>query len=371
MRRRMMIHACGLVVVIACVAGCGRQGATDSDDAGAGASGGAIPEVTLVKVTRGNIQETAAVSGTVAALPNQDVRVSALVPGRVVDLRVAEGDVVHAGEVIARLDARTYHDQLDQATASEQQAKASFENAQLSLKRNEDLVKRGIAARKDLDDARTAESVAAGSLHQAEAALEIAHLQAERTSIVSPLNGRVVKRFVSVGEQVDGTGAQPIVEVANLSEVELLGNLPAVYLATMRAGESLSIESDAFSGKKFTGKVVAISPAVDPATNVGLVRIRMSNPAGALRMGMYLTARIAVDTHKNALLAPPGAIYRDNNSAPRVYRVEKDKATATGVTLGIQNQDEVELLSGVKEGDMIILVGGYGLPDEATVRVKP
>lgn len=367
----MMIHACGLVLVIACVAGCGHKGASDSDNAGADASGGAIPEVTLVKVARGDIQETAAMSGTVAALPNQDVRVSALVPGRVVDLSVAEGDVVRAGEVIARLDARTFHDQLDQAKASEQQAKASFENAQLSLQRNEDLFKRGIAARKDLEDARTAESVAAASLHQAEAALEIANLQAERTNIVSPLNGRVVKRFVSVGEQVDGTGAQPIVEVANLSEVELLGNLPASYLAKLRVGETLPIESDAFSGKQFTGTVVAISPAVDPTTNVGLVRIRMRNTGDALRLGLYLTARIAVDTHKNALLAPPGAIYRDNNSAPRVYLVAKNKATATGVTLGIQNQNEVELLSGVNDGDTIILAGGYGLPDEAKVLVKP
>ncbi|MGH9707903.1 MAG: efflux RND transporter periplasmic adaptor subunit [Candidatus Acidiferrales bacterium] len=367
----MMLFALGFVLVIACAAGCGRNGATDSDDTGAGPVSEAIPEVTVTKVARGEIQEMAAMSGTVAALPNQDVRVSALVPGRVVDMRVAEGDVVHVGEVIARLDSRTFHDQLDQAKAAEQQAKASFQNAQLSLKRNEDLFKRGIAARKDFEDSRTAESVAAASLHQAEAALEIANLQAERTNIVSPLNGRVVKRFVSVGEQVDGTGAQPIVEVANLSEVELLGNLPAGYLAKLRVGETLPIESDAFSGEKFTGKVVAISPAVDPATNVGLVRIRMNNPSGALRLGMYLTARIAVDTHQNALLAPPGAIYRDNSSAPRVYRVEKDKATATGVTLGIQTQDTVELLSGVKEGDTIILAGGYGLPDQATVRVKP
>jgi RND family efflux transporter MFP subunit len=340
-------------------------------DPDAEGSAAASADVTLTRVIRGDIRETVAISGSVAALPNQDVKVSAFVPGRVAELTVAEGDPVRAGQVLARLDARPYQEQLQQAEAAVQSAKANLGNAQASRKRNEDLFQRGIAARKDLEDSRTQENVTAASLRQAEGALGLARLQLERTQIHSPLSGRVARRFVSVGEQVDGTAAQPVVEVANLDQVELLGNLPAVYLAKLHAGESFEIESDAFPGKHFTGRVVAISPSVDPATNLGLVRIGIANPNGSLRIGMFLSAQVSIEDHKNALIVPPEAIYRDENSQPRVYRVAQGKAATVGVKLGIQTKESVELLSGVKEGDAVILNGGYGLADGAKVRVKP
>lgn len=355
------------LALAAFLASCSRHSASDEGEGGAVA---ANAEVTVTKVTRADIRETVTISGTVAAPPNQDVRVGALVSGRIAEMKVAEGDAVQSGQLIARLDAHPYHDQLLQAEAARQQARATLENAQLARKRNEDLFQRGIAARKDFEDARTQESVAAATLGQAEAAAQVAHLQLARTEIHSPLTGRVAKRFVSVGEQVDGTAAQPIAEVANLSEAELLGNLPAAYLSKLRMGETLDIASDALPGKSLSGKIVAISPAVDPATNLGLVRIRITNSAGALRLGMYLTAQIAVADHRNALTTLPEAIYRDEKGQPHVYRVEKDKATATDVTLGIQNKDSVEIVSGVNEGDTIILTGGYGLPDTAKVHLQ-
>jgi RND family efflux transporter MFP subunit len=370
MQRRIAIYVTSLILAAAALAGCSHKSGPAEDAAGS-AAGGANAEVTLTKVAQGDIRETAAVSGIVAALPNQDVRVSALVTGRIAEMKVAEGDAVQIGQVIARLDARPYQDQLVQAEAAAQQAKANLENAQLSRKRNEDLFQRGIAARKDFEDARTQESVAAGSVKQSEATVELAHIQLSRTEIRSPLNGRVAKRFVSVGEQVDGTAVQPIAEVANLAEVELLGNVPSNYLSKLRIGQPLEIESDAAAGKPLSGTVVAVSPAVDAATNLGVVRVRIVNANGLLRLGMYLSAQIAIEDHKSALTVPADAIYRDEKGQPHVYRVEKDMATAVDVTLGIQTKDRAEILTGVNEGDTIILTGGYGLPDTAKVHAKP
>jgi len=369
MRPRTAIHITSIILAGVSLAGCSHN--SGADDAESSPSGTANAEVTLTKVTRGDIRETVAVSGMVAALPNQDVRVSALVTGRIAEMKVAEGDAVEIGQVIARLDARPYQDQLVQAEAAAQQAKASLENAQLSRKRNEDLFQRGIAARKDYEDARTQESVTAASVRQSEAALELAHLQLSRTQILSPLNGRVAKRFVSVGEQVDGTAGQPIAEVANLKEVELLANIPSNYLSKLRVGEPLEIVSDGLAGKPLTGKVVAVSPAVDATTNLGVVRIRIANADALLRLGMYLSAQIAIEDHKNALTAPVEAIYHDEKGQAHVYRVQNDSATAVVVILGIQTKDRAEILTGVNEGDTIILTGGYGLPDTAKVHAKP
>ncbi|HVA18315.1 MAG TPA: efflux RND transporter periplasmic adaptor subunit [Candidatus Dormibacteraeota bacterium] len=327
-------------------------------------------EVTVTKVKRADIRQMVTVSGNVVALPNKDVKVSALVAGRITELNVSEGDRIHAGEVLAEIDSHTYQDQLRQAQAALAQATATVQNAQQNLARNQTLFQRGIAAGKDLEDAKTQLSVAEATQHQAEAAEETARLQIERTKILSPLNGVVAKRFASIGEQVDGTAAQPIVEVANIDEVELSGSLPAVYLGRIHVGETLPITSDASSQKTLPGRVVAISPTVDPATNVGSVRIRIANPGGTLKLGMYLNAQVPVETHANALVVPAEAIYHNESGQSRVYKIEGDTAKAVDVKLGIETKEGVEILSGVKEGDIIILTGGYGLGDTTKVKIK-
>jgi RND family efflux transporter MFP subunit len=237
------------------------------------------------------------------------------------------------------------------------------------LARNEDLVQRGIAARKDLEDARTESSVNAAALKQAQATLSTAKLQLSRTEIHSPISGIVVKRFVSGGEQVDGTAAAPLVEIANLAEVELDANVSASDLSSMKEGQSIRLTSASLPGKTFNGKIISISSAVDPTSNAGVVRIRIPNGNGDLRLGMFLGAQVPVETHAKALTIPPAAIYRGEDGGPRVFVVQGDAANVVPVTLGIEAPDRDEILSGVKEGDTIILTGGYGLSDKAKVAV--
>jgi RND family efflux transporter MFP subunit len=365
MRRLLALTA--LLALAVGLSGCPHKASGSEDEAG-GAN--AAAEVTLTRVQRGDIADTLHLTGTIAAPPNQDVRVSSFVPGRIAEMKVAEGDRVTAGQLLAKIDDHIYRDQLSQAAAAESQAKANLENAKLNLARDEGLFSRGIAARKELEDARTQAAVAQAALQQAEAALSLSRLQLSRTGIVSPLTGMVVKRFVNVGEQVDGTAAQPVAEVASYREVELLASIPVTYLAKVRVGQALTISSDTFPGKTFTGRAVAVSPAVDSTTNAGLVRVRFPNPNGLLRLGMVLTAEALVDKHRGGLTVPPQAIYRDEQGSPHVYRVNGDAAAAIEVQLGIQTPDAVELLSGVQAGDTVILTGGYGLGDKAKIRVK-
>ena len=343
-----------------------------SSDEGEASATNIKAEVTLAQVVRANISQYITLTGTAGAPPNQDVKVSSLVPGRVIGLTVAEGDYVQSGEVVAKLDDRPYLDQLQQAEATEAQAKAGLENAQLNLARNQSLVDRGIGAGKDLEDARMQQAMTAATLQQAEAALRLANLQVTRTQIVSPFSGVVVKRFVSDGEQVDGTAAQPIVEVVNLQILEFLSNPPAAYLGKMHPGEQVLVTSQAIPGKKFTGHVVAVSPAVDPATGVGLVRIRVPNPDGLLRLGMFLSADVPVATHTHVLCIPGQALYHDEFNHPLIYLVKGKEAKAAPVTPGIEAGDLVELeqAEGIKEGDSIILEGGYGLGDKVQIEIK-
>ncbi len=354
------------VLAGALAAGCSKKAGGDDDTAATES----VAQVTLTTVTRGDISRILLLNGSVAAPPNLDVKVSSLVPGRIAELTVAEGDRVSQGQLLARIDEHSYRDQLTQAEAAQAQAQANLENAKLTLARNQDLFNRGISARKDLEDSQTQQAVAQAGLSQANAALSIAKLQLSRTEVRSPIAGAVVKRSVSVGEQVDGTAATPIVEVANVAEVELQANIPAADLARLKVGQPVKLTSQAMPGRIYTGHVIAISQAVDPASNAGLVRIRIPNSSDELRLGMFLAAQIPIDTHHNVLLVPPQSIYKDDQGQARIFQVAGDTATAQPVKLGIETPDQVEIIDGATEGEKIILTGGYGLGDKAKISVQ-
>ena len=354
------------LAVLATSFACGKNTAADSGD-----NASPVPEVTVAKVQRGPLAEELIVSGNLAAMPNRDAKVAALVPGKIAKMLVREGDVVQVGQVLAELDATSLQEQERQSQAAEAQAKANLENARLSAERNEGLLQRGIAARKEVEDARTQLSVNQAAVQQAEAALAAARTQLSRALIRAPFAGTVVHRFLSIGEQVDGSGAQPVVEVADISALELLGTVPAARLNEIKTGEQFSFQTTSVPGATFTGRVAAVLPAVDPATNNGTARIRIDNPKHQLKLGMFLSVALPVTQPGKALLVPKQAVYPDESGEPHVYLVSGDQAEFTAVRLGIQTQDKAQILSGVQEGDTVIVSGGYGLPQKARVRVKP
>ena len=126
----------GITLALLCLLACGGKPAGgDEGDSSPGQA--SVAEVTVTRVVRASISSALTVTGTVAALPNQDVRVSALVAGRIVSMAVAEGDRVERGQELARIDDRPFQDPLHQAEAAVEQAKANLENARLNLTRNE------------------------------------------------------------------------------------------------------------------------------------------------------------------------------------------------------------------------------------------
>ena len=125
---RLTLLALGCVLLFACSQ---KPGAGESEEAVVNPAD-IVAEVTVTRVERADISSLLTVTGTIAALPNQDVRVSSLVPGRVASMMVAEGDRVRAGQVLAKIDDRPIRDQLHQAEAAVEQAKASRDNARLN-----------------------------------------------------------------------------------------------------------------------------------------------------------------------------------------------------------------------------------------------
>lgn len=356
----------GLCLALA-LAGCGKKsGEADEDSKGEAT---AVPDVTVTKVTRAPLQDNLIVSGNLAAPPNHDAKVAALVPGRISSVLVVEGSTVKEGQALAALDTTLLREQVRQAEATLTQARATTENAKLTQQREESLLGRGVSSRKEVEDARTQVAVNNAALSNAEAGLATARAQLARALVRAPFAGTVVKRFAGVGEQVDGTAAQPIVEVAQIDTLELMGTVPAARLNEIKTGEAFDFNSPD-SGDKVRANVVAILPAVDPATNNGTVRIRFDNPRHTLKLGQFLTVDLPLRGNGPRLVVPKQAIYPDESGEPHVYRLNGDQAESVSVKVGLQTKDKAEILSGVNEGDTVILSGGYGLPEKAKVHVK-
>lgn len=330
-----------------------------------------IPEVTVTTARKGPLNEKLTVSGNLTALPNRDAKVCALVPGRIQSVLVTEGDFVQPEQILAQLDSTFLHDQLTQTEAAVAQAKANVENAKVSADREEGLLERGIAARKEVEDARTQLSVNQALLQQAEAARSAARTQMARSVLRAPFAGTVVHRYLGAGEQVDGTSSQPVLEVADITALELLATVPAPRLAGIQKGTEFNFQTTAVPSATFSGRVIDVFPSVDPTTGNGMVRIRIDNPKHLLKLGMFVSVDLPLKEAFTTLVVPKQAVYPDETGDPHVYRVTGDEAEFVAVRLGAQTKDQVQIVSGLQEGDTIILSGGYGLPEKTKVRLKP
>jgi RND family efflux transporter MFP subunit len=352
-----------LFALLALTVACGKS--TSANEAVA------APEVTATVARKAPLAERLSVGGNLAAPPNRDARISALVTGRIYSVLVSDGDTVTADQPLVVLENSSLQDQLRQADAAVAQAQANVENARMSAQRNEDLLRRGIASGKEVEDARTLLAVNESLLKQAEAARSAAQTQISRCILRAPFAGIVVHRFLGAGEQVDGTSAQPVIEVADVSTLELQGQVPGSRLSEIQIGTDFQFQTVEVPDQTFHAQVTTVLPSVDPATGNGTVRIQIRNPGHLLKLGMFVTVELPLREPERGLVVPRQAIYPDEGGEPHVYRLAGDEAEFIPVKLGVQTADKAQILSGLNEGDKIILTGGYGLPDKTKVRVKP
>jgi len=391
----------------------------------------AIVEVEVAPVQRGEVREYVEGGGTLNALPGREASFSGATAGKVTRVLVQVGQHVSTGQVLAELDrsvlaaqvrqaqaallqaratsvqARTVSgtpsqtiaaDQIQQAESTLRTALANETLAQNNLARQRRLFERGIAPRKDVDDAetqakvaaaavgqaesalaaarvnaakgigeaRTQSSVAAGGVESAQAALDVARAELARASIRSPITGTVTKRAVNDGEAVDP--ATPAFEVIDSSSLDVVANLPAGYLGRVKTGDLATVHVEPLPEKEFSGGVVQVAPSVDPQTNTVAVRVRLANPNGELKAGIFGTARIAVDIHQNALIVPQTALVVEGDET-FVFVPQGDKVEKRKVTVGIRDGEQVEITEGLKDNEKVVTQGAYGLSDGTKIKV--
>jgi HlyD family secretion protein len=302
------------------------------------------------------------------------VAVAPRTAGRLQDVFVRLGDRVARGQRIAKIEDFEIVEQVKQAEAAQEvaaatirQREADLQLALTNVERSRNLFQRQLLPKQTLDDneARYQAAVAQIDLAKAQSTQSKARLDELRinlanTVIVSPVNGFVAKRSVDPGAFVSQNA--PIVDVVDISRVRLVVNVVERDLKELQTGDVAKVEVDAFPGEMFQGRIARVAPVLDPATRTAPIEIEIPNPDFRLKPGMYARVGITTDTIKDALVVPVDAV-ADLGGRRGVFQHLNGVAIFRTVELGTEGEEFIEVLGGLAEGDQVITTGARALRD--------
>lgn len=292
--------------------------------------------------------------------PIQGVLLENEVAGVVASINFANGEAVEAGDVLVQLNIKVEQAQLRAAEADLGLAKVEFE-------RNQRLRKNGNIPQSQLDRA-------IADLERAKAEVENIEAIIDRKTIRAPFNGRAGIRRINLGQFLS-TGA-PIVAVQAFDRVYINFNLPQSSLSRITEGLSIDVSSDGFPDEKFSGKITAINPLVDPVTRSVEIQGTIENTGDLLRSGLFVRVRVQLPEDDEVLVVPSTAILYApyGNSVYRVVDADDDDGgkvvNQSFVRIGRRLGDFVAIEDGLEAGDVIVSAGAFKLRNKAPVRIN-
>ena len=328
--------------------------------------------VELGTVRRAEINDEITVVGNL--IGEATVAVAPRAAGRLQEVFVRLGDRVSRGQRIARIEDFELQEQLKQAEAAQEVANATIRQreadlalARTNVERSRSLFERQLLPKQTLDDnearyqsAQAQLDLARAQAVQSKARLDELKINLSNTIIVSPTDGFIARRLVDPGASV-GQNA-PVVEVVDLSRVRLIANVVERDLRQLEAGNPTQVEVDAYPGEEFMGRIARVSPVLDPATRTAPIEIEIPNPDFRLKPGMYARVGITMETKKDALVVASDAM-ADLGGRRGVFQAVNGQAVFRTVQVGTEQQDSVEILGGLQEGDQVITTGARALRD--------
>jgi membrane fusion protein (multidrug efflux system) len=334
-----VVTRASLLCLLALLAGCGK------DEAAAGKAGPGRPvTVTTTVVQPRAFHDTLQALGTAQA--NESVTITAKVSDVVTRLAFDSGDRVRKGQLLADMNSRAQ--QADVAAAE-----AALRDAEQQLRRGAELARAQLIARGQYDTLRANRDAAAASVQARRASV------ADRT-ITAPFDGVLGLRQVSLGALVS-----PGTVITTLDDdrtIKLDYTLPEAALSSLQPGQAISATSDAWPGQAFEGRIADIDSRVDPETRAVRVRAELPNPDGRLRQGMLMRVRVQLPA-RQALVLPELAVQQEAEQSS-VFRVGAgDTVAQVPVKLGTRRQGVVEVVSGLRPGDRIVVEGTVKLHD--------
>jgi len=301
---------------------------------------------------------TSDVTAVGTLLADESVMLRAEIDGRVVALNFQEGQAVTKGTKLVSIESSEYEAALAASSAELRTKTADFERAK-------DLLTKGFVSAELVDRARGAMEVAAARVQQEQARLA-------KTGIYAPFNGIVGLRLVSPGAYLKA--GDSIIRIENISAIKVDFRVPEIYVGRVARGQPVTVAVDAFPGTPFTGRIFAIEPQIDEKSRTVLLRAQVPNTNGKLKPGLFARVSLQLENRASAIVIPEQAIVPQGKDA-FVYRVlEGGKTELTKVEIGGRRPGEVEIVSGLSAGDVVVTEGAMKLgmmPPGAPVMILP
>lgn len=303
-----------------------------------------LPQVEISTVAVESVPQIKEYTANVEAENINNISPSA--PNRIKSIAVEVGDPVRRGQTLVVMDG-----------ANITQSKINLDQIEREYNRAVQLLEIGAGTQQAVD--------------QLKAQLDAARSQydnlLENTQLISPINGVVTARNYDPG---DMTGNQPVLTVGQLTPtVKVIVNISESDLALIRRGLPVDVRFDAFEGREFTGRITRIYPTVDPATRTFTAEIAINNGDGTIKPGMF--ARVSMNLgERNSVVVPDRAVVKQSGSGNKyVYVYSKGKVSYNRVELGRRLDNSYELLSGVADGDTVVISGQTRLADGVAVEI--
>ena len=317
----------------------------------------AIPAVAVVKVDREDLYKEITIPAEFR--PYNEVDVHAKVSGYVKRINVDIGDKVKPGELLALLEIPELGDELDHAIAAHQRAAADYKDAHLAYTRLVEVNKQhpNLIAQQDLDTAEAKDATAQGALAGAKSDVQKYQTLVSYTRITAPFGGVITKRYADPGTLIQAgtssTQALPLVRVSDNNLLRLDFPVSVDYVRGIRLDAPVSVRVDSLGNRIFEGKIARFSNHIDDSTRTMIVEMEVPNPTLELVPGMYANVTLKVDERPHALAisieaVPPGG--KTVLLVNRSHQVEERP-----VALGLETPGKYEVLSGLNEGDLVMI----------------
>ncbi len=344
-------------------------GCNNTDSKNAGQVSQPETQVTTTTAKKGHIAKILSLTGTLIAF--QEVRVTSKIPEKVQGVLVDVGSRVKPGDTLIQLEQRELALAVDQAEAGLANAKANLEICKTTFNRLDNLLKDKAISTMKYDDAKARLDIARAQVRQAGAALASAKEQLQNTIITSPIHGVVARKNVEVGEVVSPPimPGKALLDVVDIRYVKTMVKVSENRVKEVSIGQETTITADGFPGEFFPGRISKISPIVDPRSRTFEVEVLIPNPESKLKPGMFARVELVLAKRTDVVMVPLKAVTQKDKSQV-VFLAANGVARACDVKLGISDGVDVEVISGVTEGDKVIVQGNLGLKDGARIILK-
>jgi RND family efflux transporter MFP subunit len=343
---------------------------------------GGMQRATTVEATeieRSSISQLVRAYGTVRTQDN--VRVTPQISERITSIHADLGDTVSQGQLLVRLRDVNFLDQVKRDRAQVEQARLAINRDSLELARAETLYERNLISNSELQNALVSFQNSRASLESARAALTQSTENLGFTEVRSPVNGVVTRRNISPGDLASSGAA--IFEIANLLGYEMRVFLPLADRRLVRIGQDVNIRLTGERIPSAVGVVSRISPELDPVTGLAEVVISIVDTGAEILPGSLAEASVTVRTNPSSIVIPRGAMIENVQTIldPESNTIRLDRSYAAFVAVGdtvaslrqletgLMQGDRVEVLSGLSEGEKLIITGQGGLEEGSRIRL--